>query len=249
MRQTTMLPLHSECGLQTSRCVSGNTYLDAASSTDQLLTTLRDTDNVNVKNTYGKGSQALALSANSGQQGYYACGFYGYQDTVLAQNGVQLYAKSYIEGATDFIFGQHAQAWFEQVHIGVLAASQGYITASGRASNDAGYYVINKSTVAAAAGNSVAAGAYYLGRPWGAFARVVFQSTSLSNVVNGAGWHIWNTGDARTSNVVFQEYGNTGAGASGSRVSFSKKISSPVAITTVLGSGYASAHYVDASYF
>lgn len=243
-----MLLRRSECGLQTSRCVSGDSYLDAASSPDQLLIFLSHADNVNVKNSYGQGSQALALSANSGQQGYYACGFYGYQDTILAQNGAQLYARSYIEGATDFIFGQHAQAWFEQVHIGVLAASQGYITASGRASNDAGYYVINKSTVAAAPGNTVAAGAYYLGRPWGAFARVVFQSTSMTNVINAAGWHIWNTGDARTSNVVFEEYGNTGAGASGQRASFSKKISSPVAISTVLGSGYASAHYVDASY-
>jgi len=220
----------------------------AASPTDHLLTISSHTDNVNVKNTYGKGSQALALSANSGQQGYYACGFYGYQDTVLAQSGAQLYAKSYIEGATDFIFGQRAQAWFEQIHIGVLASSQGYITASGRTSNDAGYYVINKSTIAAAAGNSVPAGAYFLGRPWGAFARVVFQSTSMTNVINAAGWHIWNTGDTRTSNVVFQEYGNTGAGASGTRASFSKKISTPVAISTVLGSGYVSAHYVDASY-
>jgi pectinesterase len=109
--------------------------------------------------------------------------------------------------------------------------------------------VINKSTIAAAAGNSVAAGAYFLGRPWGAYARVVFQSTSMTNVINASGWHVWNTNDARTSNVAFQEYGNTGAGASGQRASFSKKISAPVAISTVLGSGYASAHYVDASYF
>jgi pectinesterase len=240
--------LLSECGLQTSRCVSGNVLPLTASVIHQLLILWSCTDNVNVKNTYGQGSQALALSANAAQQGYYGCGFYGFQDTVLAETGVQLYAKSYIEGATDFIFGQTAQAWFEQIHIGVLAASQGYITASGRTSNDAGYYVINKSTIAAAAGNSVAAGAYFLGRPWGAYARVVFQSTSMTNVVNAAGWHVWGTSDARTSNVVFEEYANTGDGASGTRASFSKKISTPVAITTVLGSAYASAHYVDTSY-
>jgi pectinesterase len=115
----------------------------------------------------------------------------GYQDTLLAQVGAQLYAKSYIEGATDFIFGQQAQAWFEQCDIGVLAASKGYITASGRSSADSGYYVINKSKVAAAPGNTVAVGAYYLGRPWGNYARVIFQNTAMTSVVNAAGWVIW----------------------------------------------------------
>lgn len=227
--------------------------LDSKSTDDETATLRVWTQNfklynVNVKNTRGQGSQALALSAYAANQGYYACQFTGFQDTVLAQQGAQLYAKSYIEGATDFVFGQHAQAWFEQVHFGVLAASQGYVTASGRASNDDGYYVINKGTIAAAAGNTVPAGAYYLGRPWGAFARVVFQSTSMSNVINAKGWSVWQTSDTRTSNVVFEEYGNTGAGASGTRATFSKKISSPIAITTVLGSGYASAKYVDTSY-
>lgn len=204
--------------------------------------------NVNVKNTRGQGSQALALSAYAANQGYYACQFTGYQDTVLAQQGTQLFAKSYIEGATDFVFGQHAQAWFEQCHFGVVAASLGYVTASGRSSNDNGYYVINKGTIAAAVGNTVPAGAYYLGRPWGAYARVVFQDTSMTNVINAKGWSVWQTSNPQTSNVVFEEYGNTGAGASGTRASFAKKIASPVAITTVLGSGYASQKYVDASY-
>jgi pectinesterase len=130
----------------------------------------------------------------------------------------------------------------------VLSASLGYITASGRADSSSSYYVINKSTVAAASGNSVAAGAYYLGRPWGAFARVAFQSCTLSNVINAAGWRVWNEGDERTSNVEFGEYSNTGDGASGQRASFSKKLSSAVKIESVLGSGYASASWVDAAY-
>lgn len=83
--------------------------------------------NVNVANTYGKGSQAVALSA-SVDSGYYACAFTGYQDTLLAQTGYQLYAGSMIEGVTDFIFGQYAAAWFEACDIRVLAASLGYVT-------------------------------------------------------------------------------------------------------------------------
>lgn len=203
--------------------------------------------NINLVNTRGSGSQALALSASAGNQGYYGCQFKGFQDTILAQTGAQIYAKSYIEGATDFIFGQNGQAWFDGVDIRVLAASLGYITANGRSSaSNPSYYVINKSTVAAKSGASVPSGAYYLGRPWGNYARVVFQNTNLSNVINGAGWSKWNTGDDRTDHVEFGEFANAGAGASGSRASFSKKLSSAVSIATILGSDYK--NWVDASY-
>lgn len=83
--------------------------------------------NINIANTYGEGSQAIALSAYA-DSGYYACQITGYQDTVLAEEGYQLYAQSYIEGATDFIFGQYSPAWFNECDIGVLAASEGTIT-------------------------------------------------------------------------------------------------------------------------
>ncbi|EME88007.1 carbohydrate esterase family 8 protein [Pseudocercospora fijiensis CIRAD86] len=205
--------------------------------------------NVDVVNSYGKGSQALALSAYAEHQGYYACSFTGYQDTILAQIGAQIYAQCYIEGATDFIFGQEGQAWFEGCDIGVLEASQGYITASGRdSSSSASYYVINKSSVAAASGNTVSSGAYYLGRPWRQYARVAFQDTALSAVINSAGWSIWNSGDERTDNAVFGEYGNTGQGSEGTRAAFATKLSEPVGIADVLGSDYASAAYFDADY-
>lgn len=104
-------------------------------------------------------------------QGYYGCGLSSYQDTVLAETGAQLYAGCYVEGAVDFIFGQTAQAWFDSCKIGVLATSYGTITASGRASDNSGYYVINNSTIGAASGQSVSNGAYYLGRPWEDYAR------------------------------------------------------------------------------
>lgn len=221
--------------------------------------------NVNVVNTFGKGSQALALSANAGvcrsmfliifksdisqDQGYYGCSFKGFQDTVLAQTGAQLYAKSYIEGATDFIFGQNGQAWFDYCDIRVLSASVGYITASGRAdAANPSHYVLNKCSISAAGGKSVEAGAYFLGRPWGAYARVAVQFCTMSNVINAAGWAVWNKGDERTGKVEFGEYGNEGAGASGTRAKFAKKLDAPVKKESVLGSGYASASWVDKAY-
>ena len=64
--------------------------------------------------------------------------------------------------------------------------------ASGRESaTGTNFYVINNSNVSAAAGHKVAKGAYYLGRPWGEYAQVVFQKTYLSDVINSAGWRIW----------------------------------------------------------
>ncbi|ROV89863.1 hypothetical protein VPNG_10243 [Cytospora leucostoma] len=205
--------------------------------------------NVDVANTYGKGSQAVALSAYA-NSGYYASAFTGYQDTLLANEGYQLYVGSLIEGVTDFIFGRDSPAWFERVDLRVLEASLGYITANGRESSDGiSYYVFNNSNIAAAAGENVTSGAFYLGRPWGAYARVVFQNTEMSDVINSAGWHAWNTDDERTDDVLFGEYNNTGAGASGTRASFATKLSSPVDITTILGDDYKSQGYYDASYF
>ncbi|KAF6821767.1 Pectinesterase 3 [Colletotrichum plurivorum] len=187
--------------------------------------------NVNIVNSRGKGVQAIALSAYGNQQGYYGVQVKGYQDTVLSNQGKHYFHKSYIEGATDFIFGQKAQAWFESCTLAV--SGKGYITASGRDSaSNPSWYVINKSTVKALSG--VGSGQAYLGRPWRQFARVVFQNTDLGAVVNAAGWSKWH--DDPTNNVYYGEFGNTGKGASGTRASFGKKLKAAVKMADVLGS-------------
>ena len=89
-------------------------------------------------------------------------------------------------------------------------------------------------------------GAVYLGPPWGAYAGVMFQKSSLSEVVNGGGRSEWSATEPRTQHVSFEEYGNSGPGAAGTRASFSTKASAPIAIAEVLGSGYKS--WVDTSY-
>jgi pectinesterase len=95
--------------------------------------------------------------------------------------------------------------------------------------------VINHSDIAAASGNKVNAGAYYLGRPWREYARVVVQDTKISNVINSAGWATWNKGDNRTSSVYFGEFGNSGSGAGAKRVGFAKQLGQAVSMETVLG--------------
>ncbi|KAI9045867.1 putative pectinesterase precursor [Aspergillus affinis] len=205
--------------------------------------------NLNIENSCGQVChQALALSAYGENQGYYGLKLTGYQDTLLAQSGNQIYAKNYIEGAVDFIFGQSARAWFHSCDIRVLEGpSAGYITANGRRSeSDESYYVIHKSNVEAAEGNSVSAGIYYLGRPWSQYSRVVFQKTALSDVINSAGWSEWSTLTANTENVTYTEYGNTGKGAKGTRASFSEKLDKAISISEILGADWQS--WVDTRY-
>ncbi|ROV90044.1 hypothetical protein VSDG_08355 [Cytospora chrysosperma] len=200
--------------------------------------------NIDIKNTYGKGSQAVALAAYNQQQGYYGVGLYSYQDTLLAQQGTQVYGNCYIEGATDFIFGQEGIVWITNSTIGVSGA--GHITASGRTSDDSdSYYVITDSTVTTASGADVSAGEVYLGRPWRAYARVAFQRTELPNLINSAGWSLWHDDDPRTDGVTFGEFDNTGDGASGDR-DYETVMSAALEISDILGSDYSG--WVDADY-
>lgn len=209
--------------------------------------------NLNLINTFGhtptKG-QALALSAQATNQGYYGVQLIGYQDTLLANKGAQIYAKSLIQGAIDFIFGQTAQAWFEHIDISIIAA--GYITASGRSANNSAWYVINRSSVRGVnASVDAQAGITYLGRPWRNYARVTFQETYLSEVVNPAGWSIWNVGDERTNMTQFEEYRNYGPGSveeEGPRANFSTQLSRPRVPSEVLGPEWEGQWYVDGRY-
>lgn len=227
-------------------------------TTDDLTATVRawatnfKMYNINILNTRGRvtsNGQNLALSAWVGNQGYYGVGLYGYQDTLLAETGTQVYAKSKIVGAVDFIFGQTARAWLQEIDIETLAA--GCVTASGRSSSaNPSWYVITNSTVKGV-DSSVSAGVNYLGRPWEEYARVVFQYTSLSNVINAAGWSTWSAGEPNTQDVTFAEYKNTGPGSyptEGPRASFSEQLKAPIKIESVLGSGYEQAVWVDTSY-
>jgi len=203
------------------------------SGTVRVLATGVKLYNLNILNTYGKPvdqSQAIALSVEAGTFGCYGCQLRGFQDTLLADKGTQFYGSSLIEGAVDFIFGRQASIWITKSTINAI--STGYLTASGRQTNDAFYYVIDRSTIQGVSGITT-----NLGRPWGAFARVIYQNSVLGPTVPPAGWVIWSATDPRTSNVTFAEFNNTGPGSpTGARASFSTQLSTPISIQTVLGS-------------
>ncbi|SPQ25674.1 27339075-7534-4851-a438-cd15d811421d [Thermothielavioides terrestris] len=208
--------------------------------------------NLNIVNTFGhipQNGQNLALSAEATGQGYYGCQLIGYQDTVLAETGLQLYAKSLIVGAVDFIFGQTALAWFEGVDIRTIAT--GCVTASGRDSaTNPSWYVISRSSVAGI-NDTIPAGINYLGRPWRSFARVVFQETYLGNVIAADGWKEWSTSTPNTANVTFAEYNNYGPGSvqhEGPRASFSEQLTARIPIRSILGNNFQDEWWVDTKY-
>ncbi|KAG6864845.1 hypothetical protein C0991_006786 [Blastosporella zonata] len=196
--------------------------------------------NVNIRNTWGSGVQATALAARGVQQGYYGCAFYGYQDTLLADaSGPQYYSNCYIEGAVDYIYGG-ASAWFGEC---VLASvGGGAITANSRTlTTDTSYYVIDSSTITSNTSTSLV-GKVYLGRPWRVNARVVFQRSVLPDLINAAGW----TTLAANATPIFQEWGNTGAGADTSARVYETPLSAQITHAQVLGSNYAT--WIDESF-
>lgn len=163
--------------------------------------------------------------------------------------GSQLYARSLIVGAVDFIFGQTALAWFENIDIRTIAT--GCITASGRSSaTNPSWYIISRSNIAGI-NDTIPAGINFLGRPWESFARVVFQESYLGNIIAPAGWEQWSVATPNIGNVTFAEYSNYGPGSvreEGPRANFSEQLNAPVSIQSILGENFQHEWWVDTSY-
>ncbi|THG92697.1 hypothetical protein EW026_g8297, partial [Hermanssonia centrifuga] len=86
--------------------------------------------NLNIANTFGHGpeqSQAIALSVQDGQFGAYGLKLTGYQDTLLANVGVEFYGNCWIEGAVDFIFGMSSSIWITNSIINVSPPPSSFV--------------------------------------------------------------------------------------------------------------------------
>ncbi|KAE8152972.1 pectinesterase [Aspergillus avenaceus] len=211
----------------------------AASATVNIKSDLFSMYNINIVNGYGSGAQAVALLANADQIAFYGCQFLGYQDTLYARSGRQYYVKSKIEGAVDYIFGD-ASAWITQCDI--VSNGPGAITASSReTTSDTAWYAIDHCNVQGTSGADLTA-EVYLGRPWRILARVIYQYSSLSDIINPKGW----TTMAEGASPLYYEYNNTGAGSATSEREYRSSIAAAVNTTTVLGEDFAD--WVDAGF-
>ncbi|WP_442794172.1 pectinesterase family protein [Pelobium manganitolerans] len=167
-------------------------------------------ENLTIANTAGRVGQAVALMIEADRVSIKNCNILGNQDTLYtAKDGRNYFKNCFIEGTTDFIFGE-ATAVFEDCTIKSLSNS--YITAASTTPNQKfGYVFLNCKLIAAEGVDKV-----YLGRPWRPYAKTVFINCQLGKHIVPQGWDPWK-GDAmfpdKEKTVFYAEYSNSGEGA------------------------------------
>lgn len=176
-------------------------------------------ENVTVENTAGPVGQAVALHVEGDHCVLLNCRFLGNQDTVYAAGRFsrQYFVNCYIEGTTDFIFGE-ATALFSRCKLHCKANS--FLTAASTSEGKPFGFVFRNCSITAASGiNKV-----YLGRPWRSFAKVAFLNCEMGSFIAPEGWDNWSKPENEKT-VEFAEYQNSGPGAdTNNRVNWSHQL-------------------------
>ena len=187
--------------------------------------------NLTIVNSAGPVGQALALFVDADRAVFEDCRFIGHQDTIYAagEGRRQYFDGGYVEGTTDFIFGQ-ATAVFDHVHLHARAES--YVTAASTPEGvPYGFVFLDGRLTADPPVDSL-----WLGRPWRDFARTVFVRTELDAPVRPAGWDDWGRPETHAT-VFYAEYATEGRGADpGSRAAWSHRL------TDAQGAAYTPEH-------
>ncbi|OJD29429.1 pectinesterase family protein [Diplodia corticola] len=203
--------------------------------------------NINFVNTYPQTKNTAALAADfyGANMAAYGCKFVGYQDTLLANKGTQVFSNSYIEGSIDYIWG-FSTAYFHQCYIASNTAG-GYISAMSRASASAtGGYVFDSCYVTYTSTYGSTFGTSYLGRPYSSYSIAVYMNSFIDKHISPAGWAVWQTSNPQTDNVLFGEFNNTGPGSwSSSRASFATNLTESQAAAYKLSAWVGSTSWLD----
>jgi pectinesterase len=220
------IKINGATGVATDVVITGNTPQSSGGATGSA-TVLNQAANttitgVTIANTYGSGSQALALYAGADRQVYRNVRLLGYQDTFLSWGGTgsaqvrQYVYKSYIEGAVDFIYGNGALV-IDSSTIRSLdrgSSNNGYITAAAtNAANKYGILITRSTLSSSAAAQTVALGrCWHAGGAADAIGQVLIRESSLGGHIRQAGaWQDMSGFSWRTCR--FTEYNNSGSGA------------------------------------
>lgn len=176
-------------------------------------------ENLTISNTAGRVGQAVALHVEGDRAIVRNCRLLGNQDTVFtATSGSrQYYENCYIEGTTDFIFGE-ATCVFSRCTIKSLSDS--YITAAATSVEQRfGYVFLDCKLIADSTVKKC-----YLGRPWRPNAKTVFINTVMGPHIQPIGWHNWSN-PQNEQTVLYAEYKSTGPGANAAkRVSWARTL-------------------------
>ncbi len=174
--------------------------------------------NISFENSFGDGSQAVAVQVNGDRAAFVNCRFLGNQDTLLTNGttGLRQYFKNcYIDGNIDFIFGS-AIALFDSCVIYAktrTTAGSSFITAANTPPGQPYGYVFRNCKIPSNTGGTL----YYLGRPWQnetgssplANNKVVWLNTTMGYTMRPEGWVIWDAG-TDTTLIYYAEYKSAG---------------------------------------
>jgi pectinesterase len=219
------ITLQGATGTATDVIITGNkpasTAGTAGSATVYNLAPNSTIKGLTMQNTYGTGSQALALYAAGDRQVYRNVQMKGYQDTFLSWGGTgssqirQYVYKSYISGAVDFIYGNGAvvidSTTIESLNRG--SSNNGYITAAATDdSNPYGFLITRSVLKSSAAAQTVALGrCWHAGGATDAIGQVLIRDSSIGGHIRQAGaWQDMSGFSWKTCR--FNEYNNTGSG-------------------------------------
>jgi len=175
-------------------------------------------ENLTFEDSFGTGSQAVALFVDANRATFENCRFLGWQDTLFVNGSRHFFKDCYVEGHVDFIFGT-AAAVFENCTI--HSKGEGYVTAHYRTSDemDTGFVFHRCRLTGRDTGRGV-----YLGRPWRPYARVVFIDCRLDAHIRPEGWDNWRDPE-REKTAWFAEYKSKGPGANTvARVAWSRQL-------------------------
>lgn len=181
-------------------------------------------DHLSIVNDLGAGKgQGVALAVTADRAIFRNLRILGAQDTLFAASRYcygdygpcvparQYFADSYIEGNTDFIFGD-SKAVFERCELHGIATGNVMYTAQSRHTaeqQDSGY-VFDHCRLTAEPRRGVIS----LGRPWRPYATVVFLNARIEAPLIPAGWTEWpRFGKPSLPTTFYAEYGSTGPGA------------------------------------
>lgn len=177
-------------------------------------------ENLTIENAAGRVGQAVALHVEGDRVLVRNCRLLGNQDTLYTatRDSRQYYRDCYIEGTTDFIFGE-ATAVFQNCTIRSLSNS--YITAASTRPGQAyGYVFLDCKLVADPAATKV-----YLGRPWRPYASTVFIRTHMGSHILPQGWDNWRNPENEKT-AFYAEYKSSGPGAQpAGRVKWARQLS------------------------
>lgn len=179
--------------------------------------------NLTIENSAGRVGQAVALHVEGDRCTVVNCRLLGNQDTLYAATATsrEYYKDCYIEGTTDFIFGE-ATAVFE--HCTIKSLMNSYITAAATTQRQPYGFVFFDCRLIADSGVTKV----FLGRPWRPFAKTVYIDTYMGSQILPEGWNPW-VGDTMFMNkdrsAFYAEYRSSGPGANvKSRVPWSKQL-------------------------